>query len=86
MAYRHGNFSRGYDIATYLLEGEKLGERHTLRGAAKEFRISETTARADFFQVYYDASDGMCPDPEKTLRHFKRAYCYLHPTLKKSNK
>ena len=79
MGSRNGNFSRGYDIATYLLEGKELGEKRTLKEAAKEFRVSYTTVHLDFYQVYCDASAGLCPEPEKALRHFARAYKYLHP-------
>lgn len=75
MSYRHGNFSRGYDIVQYLLEDKS----HTLIGAAKELGISKETARADFYTVYFNAQIGMCHEPSKTLKMFAKAYAQLHP-------
>ena len=54
MSYRGaGNFGRGYALIEFILEKP----HHTLRLAAKEFRISETTARNDIYRVGLDAKD-----------------------------
>ena len=66
MSYRFGNFSRGYALMEFILEDHK----NTLKEAAKEFRIAETTARADIYRAGQDAMDGLCREPDKVKGMF----------------
>lgn len=68
MAYRGaGNFSRGYALMEFIL----AEPHHTLKLAAKEFKISEPTARNDIYRVGLDAKQGLCRNPEKAWKMFK---------------
>lgn len=59
---RLGDFNRGYSICEFILEG------HTLKEAAKEFRISTSTATKDINRVGMTGLDCKTRQPERSKK------------------